>query len=152
MISLDPPVRLDEKPPDYASVVDVPPPSYDDAIKLDPQRLMTAAECGHRAADACAITVPDECCDKASTDGAVTAADAAPDASSQQQPTTALARAIRKSIRDIRKQLTNTVTDVTAAVDVEHQQQQQQQQQHSGGSEQNVPDAAAALKSNVSLV
>ncbi|XP_025424863.1 uncharacterized protein LOC112693834 [Sipha flava] len=130
VISLDPPVRLDEKPPDYASVMDVPPPSYDDAIKLDPQRLLTtaAAERCHRTADACTITMPPDEWDKAST-----AADPGPDASSaQQQPTATLARAIRKSIRDIRKQLTSTVTD---AADVE--------QQQSGGSGQN---AAAALK------
>uniref|UniRef100_A0A2S2NCB7 Transmembrane protein n=1 Tax=Schizaphis graminum TaxID=13262 RepID=A0A2S2NCB7_SCHGA len=116
VISLDPPVRLDEKPPDYASVVDVPPPSYDDAIKLDPQRLMDRS---HRTAtDTCSVTVvpPDEC-DKTSA-GNETAESAA------SQPTAKLAQAIRKSIRDIRKQLTNTVSDGTAA-DVEQQQHQQ---------------------------
>ncbi|KAF0770328.1 Uncharacterized protein FWK35_00015926 [Aphis craccivora] len=115
VISLDPPVRLDEKPPDYASVVDLPPPSYDDAIKLDPQRLMDR---GHRTAatDTCSVTVvpPDEC-DKTSSGNN----ESADNASSQ--PTAKLAQAIRKSIRDIRKQLTNTVGDGT---DVEQQQQQ----------------------------
>ncbi|XP_027839398.2 uncharacterized protein LOC114121326 [Aphis gossypii] len=118
VISLDPPVRLDEKPPDYASVVDLPPPSYDDAIKLDPQRLMDR---GHRTAatDTCSVTVvpPDEC-DKTSSGNN----ESADNASSQ--PTAKLAQAIRKSIRDIRKQLTNTVGD---GADVEQQQQQQQQ-------------------------
>ncbi|XP_015372706.1 PREDICTED: uncharacterized protein LOC107167983 [Diuraphis noxia] len=118
VISLDPPVRLNEKPPDYASVVDVPPPSYDDAIKLDPQRLMDS---GHRSArDTCAITVvpPDEC-DKTSSANEV-AAPVLPD-TAVSQPTTKLAQAIRKSIRDIRKQLTNTVSD--GAAEVEQQQQ-----------------------------
>ncbi|XP_026819571.1 uncharacterized protein LOC113558304 [Rhopalosiphum maidis] len=119
VISLDPPVRLDEKPPDYASVVDVPPPSYDDAIKLDPQRLMDR---GHRTAtDTCSVTVvPADECDKTSA-GNETADSAA------SQPTTKLAQAIRKSIRDIRKQLTNTVSDgaAAAAADVEQQQHQQ---------------------------
>jgi len=127
VISLDPPVRLDEKPPDYATVVDVPPPSYDDAIKLDPQRLMDG---GHRAArDTCAITVvpPDEC-DKTSSANEVAADTAAT------QPTATLAQAIRKSIRDIRKQLTNTVSD--GAADVEQQQQ--------GGSAAHGGDAASA--------
>lgn len=129
VISLDPPMRLDEKPPDYASVVDVPPPSYDDAIKLDPQRLMDR---GHRAAtDTCAITVvpPDEC-DKTSpaNEDAAPVADAA-----ASQPTTKLAQAIRKSIRDIRKQLTNTVSD---GADVEQQQQ--------SGSVVHCNDAASA--------
>jgi hypothetical protein len=117
VISLDPPVRLDEKPPDYASVVDVPPPSYDDAIKLDPQRLMDGV---HRAArDTCAITmVPPDECDKTSSANEVAVPVVDITAS---QPTTKLAQAIRKSIRDIRKQLTNTVSDGTA--DVEQQQQ-----------------------------
>jgi hypothetical protein len=116
VISLDPPVRLDEKPPDYASVVDLPPPSYDDAIKLDPQRLMDR---GHRTAtDTCSVTVvPADECDK--TSGGNETADTA-----ASQPTTKLAQAIRKSIRDIRKQLTNTVSD-GAAADVEQQQHQQ---------------------------
>lgn len=133
VISLDPPVRLDEKPPDYASVVDVPPPSYDDAIKLDPQRLMDGV---HRAArDTCVITVvpPDEC-DKTSSanEVAVPAVDTA-----ASQPTTKLAQAIRKSIRDIRKQLTNTVSD--GAADVE-------QQQQSGSAVHGSDAASAALR------
>ncbi|XP_022163653.1 uncharacterized protein LOC111029103 [Myzus persicae] len=128
VISLDPPMRLDEKPPDYASVVDVPPPSYDDAIKLDPQRLMDS---GHRVArDTCAITVvpPDEC-DKTSSANEVA------DTTAASQPTIKLAQAIRKSIRDIRKQLTNTVSD--GAADVE-------QQQQSGSAVHNISDAASA--------
>ncbi|XP_060877559.1 uncharacterized protein LOC132950245 isoform X2 [Metopolophium dirhodum] len=134
VISLDPPVRLDEKPPDYASVVDVPPPSYDDAIKLDPQRLMDSS--GHRAArDTCSITVvpPDECDNKTSSANEV----AVPvvDTTTASQPTTKLAQAIRKSIRDIRKQLTNTVSD--GAVDVE-------QQQQSGSAVVHGSDAASA--------
>lgn len=148
MISLDPPVRLDEKPPEYATVVDIPPPSYDDAIKLDPQRLMMTADCGHRTAvDTCTITVPDEC-DKSSSNGSggavVVVADAttANTVATTQQPSTTLAQAIRKSIRDIRKQLTNTVSDVA-----DNEQQQQPQQQSS--SEHNATVVVApALKSN----
>lgn len=96
VISLEPPVRLDEKPPDYATVVDVSPPSYDDAIKLDPHRLLTAAAAQE---DTCAVNVP--------------AAD------ERDKTSTTLAQAIRKSIRDIRKQLTNGGD----AADVEQQQQ-----------------------------
>ncbi|XP_050439476.1 uncharacterized protein LOC126844976 [Adelges cooleyi] len=112
VISVDPPVRLDEKPPDYASVVDVPP-SYDDAIKLDPQRLLVESQ----MMDTCAITIPDDSCDKtninnSSSGGTVTGG---------QQST--LAQAIRKSIRDIRKQLTNTVNDSASTDDNEQQQQ-----------------------------
>ncbi|VVC43305.1 Hypothetical protein CINCED_3A007599 [Cinara cedri] len=123
VISLDPPVRLDEKPPDYATVVDVPPPSYDDAIKLDPQRLLQLTT--PTATDTCAITVvPDECdCNKTSSSNNNGAVVVAVDGDSA-TGTTTLAQAIRKSIRDIRKQLTNTVSD--AATDVEQQQQQQQ--------------------------
>jgi len=142
VISLDPPVRLDEKPPDYASVVDVPPPSYDDAIKLDPQRLMDSS--GHRAArDTCSITVvpPDEC-DKTSSPNEVTVP--VVDTTTASQPTTKLAQAIRKSIRDIRKQLTNTVSD--GAVDVE-------QQQQSGSAVHSSDVASAALrKSDAQIV
>lgn len=129
VISLDPPVRLTEKPPDYASVVDVPPPSYDDAIKLDPQRLMDS---GHRAArDTCAITlVPPDECDKTSSANEVAAPDTV-----VTQPTAKLAQAIRKSIRDIRKQLTNTVSDGAAEVE---------QQQQSGSAVNSGSDAASA--------
>lgn len=134
VISLDPPVRLNEKPPDYASVVDVPPPSYDDAIKLDPQRLMDS---GHRAPrDTCAITVepPDEC-DKTSSANEV----AAPPDTIVTQPTAKLAQAIRKSIRDIRKQLTNTVSDGVAEVE-------QQQQQSGSAAVNSSSDAASAAR------
>lgn len=136
VISLDPPVRLDEKPPDYATVVDVPPPSYDDAIKLDPQRLLLL----QATADTCAITVmPDgrECNKTPSSSNNSPAATVT--AAADGDPVTAattLAQAIRKSIRDIRKQLTNTVNDTAA--DVEQQQQQQ------GGPEQEAAAAAAA--------
>lgn len=150
MISLDPPVRLDEKPPEYATVVDTPPPSYDDAIKLDPQRLMMIADCGHRTeVDTCTVTIPDEC-DKSNGGGGavVVAADATTTAhtvAATQQPSTTLAQAIRKSIRDIRKQLTNTVSDVA---DVEQYQQQQQQQQQSGSEHNATVVIANAHKSN----
>lgn len=122
-------MRMDEKPPDYASVVDLPPPSYDDAIKLDPQRLITSMDTGgdggHRSqivsvADTCAITI-DESCDKVSsvaaavpTTGDAVDGSAAAVAAQQTSTSTTLAQAIRKSIRDIRKQLTNTVSDADA--------------------------------------
>lgn len=150
VISLDPPVRLDEKPPDYATVVDMPPPSYNDAIKLDPQRLLTAAGAadgggggGQRlAAETCAVTVqPDERCDKSSSAGAAQTqaqdGSAMTGAGQQPQPTT-LAQVIRKSIRDIRKQLTNTVSDAVTAADAE-------QQQSSGGSEHDVTAAVSCV-------
>jgi len=124
---LDPPVRLDEKPPDYASVVDLPPPSYDDAVKLDPQRLlmMTAVpgDSGRSVAtvtDTCTVTIQPDECDKASAETEIDGMAA----TVGQQPTTAttiLAHVIRKSIRDIRKQLTNTVGDIE-----QHQPQLQQ--------------------------
>lgn len=139
---MDPPVRLDEKPPDYATVVDVPPPTYDDAIKLDPQRLLPST-------DTCAVTVvPDECdCNKTSSSnnggggGGVGVVAAAAEGDAVTTATTTLARVIRKSIRDIRKQLTNTVSDT--AVDIEQQQQQQQQ----SGSEQGAAGPVAAVPS-----
>lgn len=133
-------MRLDEKPPDYASVVDVPPPSYDDAIKLDPQRLIDS---GHRAArDTCAITmVPPDECDKtlSANEVVVSVVD-----TTVSQPTIKLTQVIRKSIRDIRKQLTNTVSD--GAVDVE-------QQQQSGSAVHSSDATSAALrKSNAQTV
>lgn len=125
VISLDPPVRLDEKPPDYASVMDVPPPCYDDAIKLDPQRLIADTENNRprAVADSCAVALPDECdkTDSRSTvppqTTVVNVMDAATAEHHQMQPSTTLAQAIRKSIRDIRRQLTNTVNDTSAEVE-----------------------------------
>lgn len=139
VISLDPPARLDEKPPDYASVVDAPPPSYDDAIKLDPQRLMDRER---RLTDTCSVNmVPDEC-DKTSLEPNETDPTMA---ATGQQPTTTFAQVIRKSIRDIRKQLTNSVTDA------EQQQQSQTQQQPQQSSSEYDANAASVVATNAAL-
>lgn len=155
VISLDPPMRLDEKPPDYASVMDVPPPSYDDAIKLDPQRLIAATESGRPRTmpDGCAVAVPlpDEC-DKIDSRRPVQNATASvPDAAEhhQQQPSTTLAQAIRKSIRDMRKQLTNTVSDV--ATDIEQHQQQNSTEHNATGCSCTVVDDRTTFKPEMLL-
>ncbi|XP_050541605.1 uncharacterized protein LOC126905685 [Daktulosphaira vitifoliae] len=127
VISIDPPVRIDEKPPDYASVVDVPP-SYDDAIKLDPQRLMLESQ----MVETCTITLNTDEYDKGnSNSSAVTTT------STGIQST--LAQAIRKSIRDIRKQLSNTVSDTNSS--------NQEQQQGQSSQEQNAVSGKSTLNS-----
>nr|XP_018915590.1 PREDICTED: uncharacterized protein LOC109043025 isoform X2 [Bemisia tabaci] len=104
--SLEGPDLSLEKPPDYATVVDVPP-CYEDAIKLNPAALLPLQnytfidKCVSSKEDTARVNIADPSHDPKKTGNKPSEDAVAPNNSNNNT----LSRVLRKSIRGIRKQL-----------------------------------------------